>query len=264
MSQAEFRELGDRLKGKRSLVTGAASGIGRAVALRFAQEGAGVALVDRDAAAVQTLARAIEAAGGSAIYAAADIASDAEIGAAVRSAAEAFGGLDIVVANAAVQLFGQDDRAHALDQAVWDRTVAVNLTGTFLTCKYGLQTMLAAGRGGSIVCTASPTGFFGKAPGFDAYSASKAGVFGLVRVLAADYAQEGIRVNAVVPGFTDTPLVHTVMESDADREALIATIPLGRPGTPEEVASVFLFLASDEASYVTGAAYCVDGGTTAV
>jgi NAD(P)-dependent dehydrogenase (short-subunit alcohol dehydrogenase family) len=181
----------------------------------------------------------------------------------VEHAVDAWGGLDIVVANAGVQLFGEDARADRLDIAVWESTLSINLTGVFLTCKYGIRALLAAG-GGNVVCTASPTSLFGFAAGFDAYTASKAGVLGLVRVMANDYARDGIRVNAVIPGFTDTPLVRAVMEDESRRNRAFSNTPLGRAGTPEEVAAVMLFLASDEASYCTGAAFVVDGGRTAI
>ena len=183
--------------------------------------------------------------------------------AAVAEAVARWDGLDTIVANAAIQLFGQDDRADRLAAGVWRKTIDVNLTGIFLACKHGIKAILASG-GGSVICTASPTSLYGLAPGFDAYSASKAGVLGLVKVMANDYARLGVRVNAVIPGFTDTPLVRAVMEDNEEFRRLVGTIPLGRPGKPAEVAAVMAFLASDDASYVTGAAWAVDGGMTAI
>jgi NAD(P)-dependent dehydrogenase (short-subunit alcohol dehydrogenase family) len=179
----------------------------------------------------------------------------------VQRAADAWGGLDIVVANAAVLLAGKEDRVDRLDLPVWQQTLDVNLTGAFLTCKHGVRALLASG-GGSIVCTASPTGLYGSAPGLSAYSASKAGVYGLIRVMAAGYAREGIRVNGVVPGYTKTPMNDYVTE-EQHRE-LLRTVPLGRQGLPEEVANVMVFLASDDAAYVNGAVWAADGGITAV
>jgi NAD(P)-dependent dehydrogenase (short-subunit alcohol dehydrogenase family) len=156
-------------------------------------------------------------------------------------------------------------RAHELDAAVWRSTLDVNLTGAFLTVKHGVRAILAdGGRGGSVILTGSPAGAYAIAPGLDAYSASKAGVNGLVRVLAADYAGDGIRVNGVLPGLTRTPMNEWWL-GDAGRVAeALRAVPLGRIAEPEEVAAVIAFLASDEASYVTGALWAVDGGLTAV
>jgi NAD(P)-dependent dehydrogenase (short-subunit alcohol dehydrogenase family) len=207
------------------------------------------------------VAAEIEAAGGEALVLRADVRSEDDVAAAVERAASAWGGLDVIVANAGVQLAGQDDRADRLELEVWQRTIDINLTGVFLTCKHGIRALLAGG-GGAVVCTCSPTGQYGVAPGYDAYSASKAGVYGLVRVMAADYAQEGIRVNGVIPGYTNTPMTNWV--TPADRETLLRGIPLNRPGEPEEVAAVMAFLASDDTPYVTGAVWAADGGMTAV
>jgi NAD(P)-dependent dehydrogenase (short-subunit alcohol dehydrogenase family) len=250
--------LSGRLDGKRALITGAGAGMGRAAAVKFAGEGARVGLVDVDEEAAQETAALV---GDAALILPADVRDEVALAGAVDRAVAAWGGLDVVVANAGVQLAGQDDRADRLDAAVWQLTLDVNLTGIFLTCKHGIRALLASG-GGAVVCTCSPTGLYGCAPGYDAYSASKGGVAGLVRVLAADYAADGIRVNGVVPGYTDTPMTNWV--TPEEHEALLKTIPLGRAGRPEEVAAVMAFLASDEASYTTGALWAADGGLTAI
>jgi len=253
--------MSGRLEGKRAIVSGAGAGMGRAAALRFAAEGARVGLLDIDERAARAVADEIEAGGDEALVLPADVSKEEDVAAAVGQTVDAWDGLDVVVANAGVELAGEDDRADRLELAVWQRTMDINLTGIFLTCKHGIRALLASG-GGSVVCTCSPTGLYGCAPGFDAYSTSKAGVYGLVRVMAADYAREGIRVNGVVPGYTRTPMTEWVTPEEHD--ALLATIPLARQGEPEDVASVMLFLASDEAAYVTGAVWAADGGMTAI
>lgn len=251
------------LASKRAVVTGAASGMGRTTAERLAHDGARVALLDTDTAGLTEVCGALESAGASVLAMSVDVSSEEQIAAALAQVARTWKGLDIVVANAAVQMIGRDAAVDQLPLEVWQRTIDVNLTGVFLTCKHGIRALLAAG-GGAVVCTASPTSLFGFATGFDAYTASKAGVLGLMRVMAAEYAQQGIRVNAVIPGFIDTPLVSEIMRDDTRRKALLARVPMGRPGKAHEVASMIAYLVSDEASYITGAAVAVDGGQTAV
>jgi len=162
-----------------------------------------------------------------------------------------------------VQLHGQDARAHELSEEVWDRTYAVNLRGVWLCSKYAIPLMLKQG-GGSIIHVASPTGMLGCAPGYTAYSSSKGGVFGLTRVMAADYARDNIRVNAIVPGAMETPLIAELLTDQQTRQNLAALMPLGRLGQPEDVVGLALFLASDESRFCTGGIYMVDGGLTAV
>jgi NAD(P)-dependent dehydrogenase (short-subunit alcohol dehydrogenase family) len=250
-----------RLAGKRAVITGAGNGMGRAAAIRFATEGARVGLIDVDEGASKETATLVADGGGEALVLVADVRDEDQVAGAVGQAVSAWGGLDVVVGNAGVQLAGQDDRADRLSLEVWQRTIDINLTGMFLVAKHGIRALLAAG-GGSVVLTCSPTGQYGVAPGYDAYSTSKAGVYGLVRVLAADYAKEGIRVNGVVPGYTETPMTSWV--TPEEHEALLKTIPLGRQGKAEEVAAVMAFLASDDAGYTTGAVWAADGGMTAV
>src|SRR3977135_620637 len=254
--------MAGRLEGKRAIVTGAGNGVGRAAAIKFAKEGAKVGLIDMNEEAAKKVAKSIEDQGGEALVLKADVTDEAQVAAAVSAAAKKWGGLDVVVANAGVLLAGKDNRADRLDVDVWRKVVDINLTGIFITCKHGVRALLEAG-GGNVVCTASPTGLFGLAPGLDAYSSSKAGVYGLIRVLASDYAAEGIRVNGVIPGYTDTPMNDYVQHPEG-HDKIVSTIPLGRQGTAEEVANVMCFLASDEASYVTGAVWAADGGMTAI
>jgi NAD(P)-dependent dehydrogenase (short-subunit alcohol dehydrogenase family) len=237
-------------------------GIGRAAAMKLALEGADVGLIDVNEPAAADVLRSILEAGGEGAVFAADVSDESQIERAVIAAEARFEGLDLIVGNAGVLWADRDDRADRLDADVWRRVIDINFTGMFLTCKHGIRALLRAG-GGAVVCTASPTGLYGLAPGLDAYSASKAGVYGLIRVLANDYAGEGIRVNGVIPGYTDTPMNDYVQRPDG-HERIIGTIPLRRQGTPEEVANVIAFLASDEASYVTGAVWAADGGMTAI
>jgi len=239
------------LHGKRALVTGAASGIGRAIAHRLAAEGVRVAAVD------------IAHADGAALAVRADVRDEDAVRRAVDAAVAEWGGLDVVVANAAVQLTSAEGRADRLDLAVWRETLDVNLTGAFLTAKHGARALLAAG-GGAIVCVGSPAGAYGIAPGLQAYTASKAGIVGLVRTMAADYAGEAIRVNGVFPGITATPMNEPWIDDPAAVQRAVARVPLRRPGRPEEIAAVAAFLASEDASYVTGAIWTVDGGLTAI
>ncbi len=251
------------LAGKRAVVTGAGSGIGRETARICAREGARVGVLDIDFHAANETVEAIAAVhgDGAALAVPADLRDEDEVAGGVARLREAWGGLDVVIGCAGVQLAGEDDRADRLSLEVWQRTIDINLTGMFLIAKHGIRELLRAG-GGSVVLTCSPTGLFGCAPGYDAYSSSKAGVYGLVRVLAADYAADGIRVNGVVPGYTRSAMTSWV--TPEQHEELLETIPLGRAGEPDEVGEVIAFLASDRTPYTTGGVWAADGGMTAI
>lgn len=256
--------MSQRLRGKRVIVTGGGSGIGRGAAIKLAEEGASVAVVDVNLEAAQKVADEIaEIGGASALALRANVADEAQVAAAVNEAETRFGGLDTLIANAGIMLFGRDTVATELDLETWQQCIDINLTGMFLTCKHGLRALERNGSG-AVVITASPTGTHACAPTFTAYSTSKAGTFGLMRILAIDYVKKNIRVNAVLPGTTNSPLVMTLMENPATRAEFLAKVPMARAAEPREIANVIAFLASDEASYVTGAAWYADGGLTAI
>lgn len=252
-----------RLSSRTALVTGSASGIGFAVASRYAREGARVVIADRDAQAAKGAVDAItaESGEGAARALTVDISQEATVEAAFAELTGSGWAPDVVVANAGVQLFGQDAKAADLDLEVWRRTVDINLTGTFLTVKHAVRSMLTTG-GGSIILTGSPTGLTGEGNDFTAYSTTKAGIHGLARTAAAAYAADGIRVNTVVPAYTETPLVTTISEDAQDRAAIVGRIPLGRAGTPQDVEGIMVFLASEDSAFATGALFAVDGGMT--
>ena len=249
-----------RLHGKTALITGGALGIGLAVAQRFAEEGARVILADRNGEGAAAAAAAI---GASARAVTMDVSDEAAVAAAFAEVEEAGWAPDVVVANAGVQLFGQDAQIADLDLDVWKRTIDINLTGSFLTVKYAVRTMLKLG-GGSIILTGSPTAINGEGKDFTAYSSSKAGMHGLGRTVAAAYADRGIRVNTVQPAYTETPLVAAITEDPESRAAIVSRIPIGRAGTPDDVAGIMVYLASDDGSFATGATFQVDGGMTSL
>jgi 3-oxoacyl-[acyl-carrier protein] reductase len=247
------------LVGRRALVTGAGQGIGRAIAQRFAADGARVALVDIDEEAVAGTAAAI---GDAALAHVADVRDEDAVARAYEVATERFGGVDTVVANAAIEP-ADDAPLDRLELEVWERISAVNLTGLVLTAKHGVRALRAAG-GGALVVTASPTGILGVAPEQAGYSISKSGAIGVTRVVAAGYATDGIRANAIVPGVIDTRANAAALADAQLRAQALAGVALARPGAPEEVAAVAAFLASDHAAYVTGAVWPIDGGLTSV
>ncbi|MBO5515486.1 MAG: 3-oxoacyl-[acyl-carrier-protein] reductase [Schwartzia sp.] len=242
------------LDGKCALVTGASRGIGRAVALKLASEGAKVALnFAGNEAAANEVRQEIEAAGGQAILVKADVANEAAVQEMVQKTADAFGRIDILVNNAGIT---RDGLLARMKEEDWDAVLSTNLKGVFLTTKAVAKLMMKQ-RAGRIVNMASVVGVTGNA-GQANYSAAKAGVIGFTKTIARELASRGVTVNAVAPGFIDTDM--TSVLSDKAKEAALTGIPLGRMGTPEDVAAAVLFLASDQASYVTGQVLHVDGG----
>jgi NAD(P)-dependent dehydrogenase (short-subunit alcohol dehydrogenase family) len=247
----------DRLSGKVIVVTGAGSGIGEGVARAFAAEGASVGLLDRNAQAVERLAAEV---GGAAYPLVTDVADESSVERAFAEVRRRHNRLDVLATFAAVQLIGEDAPAHELDLDVWQRTLAVNLTGVFLCCKHGLRLMVEAGNGGSVINCGSPTGLTMCGAGYTAYSTSKGGVMSMTRVLAADYAKHNIRVNGIVPGTIRTPLPAKLIDDPATHDALVMGEPIGRIGTPDDLTGIAVFLAADESSFATGAHFHVDGG----
>jgi NAD(P)-dependent dehydrogenase (short-subunit alcohol dehydrogenase family) len=246
-----------RLDGKAALITGAGEGMGRAAALLFAQEGARVGVVDVDGARAEAVAAAIGADGGTAVAIVADVSSASDVRRATAAVVSAFGGLHVLYNNAGVWLPG-DGSVVDLDEEVWHRTLAVNLTGVFLCCRYGIPELLTAG-GGSVINTSSPVAVRPE-PVYDAYTASKGGVISLTRSIAQHYGPRGIRANVLMPGSIVTSMTREALAAPRYREASERMSVLGRLGEPEEVARAALYLASDESSYVTGAIHWVDGG----
>lgn len=248
------------LAGRAALVTGAASGIGRATALAFAREGARVLVADRDAAGSEAAAKAIAEAGGEARALCTDVTREAEVAACVAAAVEAFGRLDCAVNNAGIT--GSGGAIPDLALEAWNQVLAVNLTGVFLCLKHEIRVMREQG-GGAIVNVASGAGLIG-VPGLPHYCASKHGVLGLTKTAALENARSGVRVNAICPGSTDTPLLRNAMAADSNLEKMVlSTIPTGRLGRPEEIAEAAVWLCSERASWVTGESMLVDGGSVA-
>ncbi|MFF0831105.1 SDR family NAD(P)-dependent oxidoreductase [Brevibacillus sp. NPDC003359] len=245
-----------RLENKVAIVTGGASGIGETSVRLFAKEGAKVVIADFSPRGNE-LAEELNQAGFDALFVKTDVTKQDEVKNMVSATVEKFGKVDILFANAGI---AKDAPGHLLSMEDWQRTIDINLTGVFLCDKYVIEQMLAQGTGGAIVNCGSIHSHAGKA-GVTAYSSAKGGVKLLTQTLGLTYAKQGIRVNAVCPGYIDTPLI--AGRNEALNEHLIGLHPMGRLGKPEEVAKAVLFLASDDASFVTGTSLLVDGGYTA-
>jgi NAD(P)-dependent dehydrogenase (short-subunit alcohol dehydrogenase family) len=250
-----------RLEGKVALITGAGSGMGRAAAELFAGEGAKIVITDVDENAGNDAVAAVRTAGGDATFVRANVAEWSDCQAMVATAVGTYGALHVLYNNAGI--FPADDGG-VLDtpQETWRRVMAVNLEGVWLCCKAGIPAMLESG-GGSIVNVASFVALVGAATAQIAYTASKGGVLAMTRELAVEYARQGIRANALCPGPIQTPLLEELLSDPVRRARRLVHIPMGRLGRAEELAKAALFLASDDASFMTGASLVVDGGITA-
>lgn len=248
-----------RLDGKVCVITGAGSGQGRAAALRFAEEGARVVIAEIEVATGASVADEITAAGGAGLFVQTDVSSEEDWRRVMAAAEERFGGVDVLYNNAAVAPV-EDGSVVDVPLEVWDRILAVNLTGPMLGCRHAIPQMLRRG-GGSIINTSSIRAFVGGSQPIDAYTASKGALISLTRSLAVVYGPQGIRANVVAPGTIRTPmaLVHDA-HGDAGSRMRLARYPVGRFGEPEEIADLALYLASDESRWTNGAVMVIDGG----
>jgi NAD(P)-dependent dehydrogenase (short-subunit alcohol dehydrogenase family) len=263
MAPLPGRVVTGRLEGKVALITGAGGGMGREACVVFASEGARVAAIDVDGSTLERTAEAVRAADGEIATFVADVAVEEQVSDAVAGTVERFAALHVLYNNAGVLWRERDVSVLQTDEEVWDRVFAINLKGMVWVCKYGIPALIAGG-GGAVVNVGSTSALLGDSIPQDAYTASKGAVISLTRNLAVQFGPHGIRANCIHPGFTDTPM-QTVRTTDAAWvEAVTAEIPLGRLATARDIVNAALFLASDEAAYVTGAELVVDGGAVVV
>jgi NAD(P)-dependent dehydrogenase (short-subunit alcohol dehydrogenase family) len=247
-----------RLEGKVAIVTGGNAGIGEALAKRFADEGAAVVITGRRQSELDRVMSGIRHNRGKGLSVAGSVTDEVHVQNVAQRALDSFGRIDILINNAGVGEFGK--RLHETDDAMWATTLDVNLTGVFRMTRAVIPQMLKQGRG-AIVNISSVASLVG-IPGSSAYSASKGGVDAFTRAIAIDYAKDGIRCNVVNPGLIDTPMAAPLMANPDMLQPILSHYALQRPGTPEEVANMVLYLASDEAGWVTGGTFTIDGGMT--
>jgi NAD(P)-dependent dehydrogenase (short-subunit alcohol dehydrogenase family) len=250
----------DRLQRKVALITGAGMGMGREACLAFSAEEARIVGLDIDPVALEETARLVRDADGEIVTFATDVADERQVRAAVDAGFESFGALHILYNNAGVLWRDRDLGVLDIDEQIWDRVMAINLKGMVWVCKYGIPRLIEAG-GGAIVNVGSTSALLGDIVPQDAYTASKGAVASFTRSLAVQFGSRGIRANCIHPGFIDTPMQ---TERTADRAWVteaVATIPLGRLGRPRDVVMAALFLASDEAAYISGSELVIDGGS---
>ncbi len=251
-----------RLKDKVAVITGAGRGIGRATAELFASEGARVVIAELNESLGKKVESAICESGGEALFAPVDISKSEDVQALFRVVEEKYGGLHVLYNNAAIYLRKDDGPVTDVSEEVWDRVIAVNLRGTFLCCKYGIPMIISSG-GGSVINTSSSAGVMG-IPRCDAYTATKGAAISLTRSMAVEYGPKRVRVNCIAPAGIDTEMLResSLDRPDFDPEEFFSKTPARRFGTPEEIARLALFLASDESLYINGAIIRADGGIT--
>ncbi|HLW02851.1 MAG TPA: glucose 1-dehydrogenase [Ktedonobacterales bacterium] len=249
-----------RLANKVAIITGGGSGMGRVASLLFAREGAKVTVADIDPKTGEETVAEIHKAGGEALFVPVNVADEAQVQRMVAATVERFGAVHVLYNNAGI-MPGDDGAVTDITEQTWDKVLDVNLKSAFFCCKYAIPEMIKAGSG-SIINTASFVAILGCTVPQDAYTASKGGMISLTKSLAVQYAKHGIRANAICPGPIETPLLRMLWTSEEERNKRLNRIPLGRFGTPEDIVYLALYLASDEASWTTGAVMVADGGIT--